>query len=287
MNAAAMMETCPDVETLAAFSEGTLAAELRLEVMEHIADCGQCQQDLVDLDAAKRELKLEPDNVRRGSFGRWIAPLAAAAAVVVVLFGVPSIRERILGGDSMGKLVEAANRAPKRATAGRLSGDFAYKEYQNFRGGDNEDVSPRGDDAEAAKWAVDLAAAKAAEQAENTPSPANLHADGVGKLLLKTPADALPVLQEAAKADPQSVAILTDLSAAYYARADYGQALATATKAWNIEHTQAAAWNRALSLEALNRKREAVDAWGEYLKLDPSSPWADEVRTKHLRDLLP
>lgn len=284
MNAAEMMETCPDVETLAAFSDGALDEKTRLEVIQHVADCGQCQDDLVDLNAAKGELNLEPANVRRGSFGRrWIAPLAAAAAVVVVLFGVPSIRERILG-NPMGDLVKAANLAPKRATEARLSGNFAYRDHQAFRGESNEEVLSRNEDAERARWAIELAAAKAAVQAEKRPSPANLHADGVGKLLKKTPTAALPILQEAAKADPRSVAILTDLAAAYCARGDYGQALATATKAWNIEHTPAAAWNRALALEGLGRKREAVDAWGKYLELDPSSPWADEVRRKHLSD---
>lgn len=286
MNAAVTMETCPDSETLAAFSDGALDPKVRLEVLRHVADCGQCQHELVELAAAKRELKLEPANVTRGSFGRWIAPLAAAAAVVLVLFGVPSIRERILGGDPMVKLVQAANQAPKRSTKARLSGGFAYREHQSFRGGGETNENTPIDE-ETARLAIDAAAADAADQAMKKPSPAYLHADGVGKLLQKTPAVALPVLQEAAKDDPRSAAILTDLSAAYYATGNYEQALATATKAWQIKQTPEAAWNRALALDTLNRKSEAIEAWDKYLELDPSSEWAEEARTKHLAYLRP
>lgn len=293
MDAAVMMETCPDSETLAAFSDGALDTRERLEVVQHVADCGQCQHELVELDAARRELQLEPANVTRGPFGwRWLGPLVAAAAVVVVVFGVPSIRQRIFGGDPMGKLVEAANQAPKRSTEARLSGEFSYRAYERLRGANDGTAVSTNTDAERAKVLIEIAALEAAEQATKRPNAARLHADGVGKLLEKTPAAALPVLERAAAANPRSVPILTDLSVAYLEHGDYEKALATATKAWNIEHTQAAAWNRALALGRLAiiapaRKAEAIDAWGKYLELDPSSEWAAEVRTKHLRDLLP
>jgi tetratricopeptide (TPR) repeat protein len=279
MNAAMTMETCPDVETLAAFSDGALDEKTRLEVLQHIADCGQCQDDLVELDAAKRELKLEPANVRRGSFGRWIAPLAAAAAVVVVLFGVPSIRERLFGTNGMAELVEAGNSLSERTTAARLTGDFAHKEYRAMRG--------LGEDSNLTDYRLAAAVANASERVERNPSVANLHAYGVASILTKDRDKAVSALQRAVNAGTPSAALLTDLSAAYIARGRQGDAeaaLNAANKAWTLEQTPVAAWNRAIALESLERDEDAVAAWHEYRRLDATSAWSEEAMS-HLQRL--
>ncbi len=49
---------------------------------------------------------------------------------------------------------------------------------------------------------------------------------------------------------------------------------------WKRKQTPEVAFNRAMALEALNRKSEAIAAWNQYLKLDKSSPWAAEARTR-------
>jgi tetratricopeptide (TPR) repeat protein len=273
MNAAVMIETCPEEETLAAFSDGTLDAKRRREVMQHIADCGQCQHDLMELDAARRTLKLETGKVRWGAFGpRVIVPLAAAAAVLLMLFGVPAVRERILPKSSMAKLVEAANGLPERTTSARLSGNFAYKGHRTYRSGKKHNP----------ELVIQIAVAEVAQRAEKNPSAENLHADGVGRILLKENADAVLILERAAQANPQSGAILTDLSVAYLNRGDYAKALDAATKAEEIQRTPAALWNRALALEGLRRNKDAIAAWRKYLELDPNSPWSQEVREAHL-----
>lgn len=288
MDAAVMMETCPDSETLAAFSDGALDTKVRLEVLRHVADCGQCQHELVELDAAKRELQLEPANVTRGPWRPWLAPLVAAAAVVVVLFGMPSIRERILGGDPMGKLVEAANQEKTRPNAARLSGAFEHRDHSPKRGGEEKPSDPYLTEAQ-----VQLAAWNVIERAEKKPTAANLHASGVGHLFLEKRENrvaAVRELEKAATANAQSAAILNDLAAAYIARADkgdYARAYAAATKAWNIEPLPAAAWNMALALEYAGNDTAAIAAWQRYLTIDPSSPWADEVKTKILPRLRP
>ena len=277
MNAAAMMEHCPDAETLAAYSDGMLDAQLRLDVTRHLADCGLCQDVLIDLDAAKHELAEGSGNVVRGRWGRRVVPLAAAAAVVVVLFGV-TIRERLLDRRSMPALVEAANALSERPAAARLSGEFVYKIHRTYRSGGKGDPKP----------AVLLAASYAAERAEKSPTAANLHAAGVGHILTEEDhRAAVAALEGAVRANPESAAILTDLAAAYIARGqtgDYERARNAADKSLAIERTPAAVWNRAVALELLDDPR-ARDAWQQYLALDPSSPWADEARTKHLSQL--
>ncbi len=276
MNAAMTMETCPDSETLAAFSDDVLDAKARLEVMEHVADCGQCQYDLVELDEAKRELRLEPDNVRRGPFGRrWIAPLAAAA-IVVVLFGIVALRKPTSG---MAELVKAASAEPERPSYGRLSGDFPYKIKRVMRNAENTNGLATAE--------VYGAAAEIAKRAEKNPTPENLHAEGVANLFLNDKDRAEELLERAANRSPQSAEILTDLAVAYLARGDYERALTAATRASAIHQTPATVWNRAYALQLLNRSDQAVAEWNKYLQLDPSSPWAEEVKTKHLPYLLP
>ena len=44
-----------------------------------------------------------------------------------------------------------------------------------------------------------------------------------------------------------------------------------------------ALFNRALALEYLDRPEDAAAAWRAYLARDGDSPWAEEVRQRHLR----
>jgi hypothetical protein len=302
MNAAVIMQTCPSEETLAAFLDGRLDEKARLEVIEHLADCGDCrdlvlaadeyrmtQVKSVDAPAAVAEIPVAQPaataEVVRPRFGaRVLAPLASAAAIVMVLFSVPSIREGIFGTSGMAELVAAANAQPERTAKARLSGNFAYKEHRNPRGGGEptEVLSPDLADSKALE-----AAAKAAERANNAPTAENLHALGVADILLKQRNDAVLVLERAAKASPRSADILNDLAAAYIARGaegDYQRAHDAAMKAWAIKQTPAAAWNIAVSLQYAHKDAQAIAAWQKYLELDPNSEWSAEAK-RSLDDL--
>jgi tetratricopeptide (TPR) repeat protein len=283
MNAAVMKETCPDVETLAAFSDGTLDAESRLEVMEHVADCGDCRDLIMAVTEYNVENEARPGEVVRGRFGkRWIAQFAAAAAVVAALFGVMPVRELILARN-MRELERAANDLPKRTLKARLSGNFNHKDVV---------PTPRGGvkDQESAQLMVEYLADTAAARARTNPSATNLHTAGVGQVLVKKyeyRQRAVVDLERAVRAEPDSAPILTDLAAAYFSRGDkgdYERALAAANKALSLKSTPAAVWNRALALEELGRRPEAIAAWNEYLEIDPSSPWTEEAKTR-LADL--
>jgi hypothetical protein len=288
MNAAVSMQSCPDPETLSAFIDQQLDAKSRLEVVKHLAECGDCRDLVVAANEYIVENEAQPGEVVRGRFGkRWIVPLVAAAAMVVVLFGIPSIRERLLGRNYMKELVEAAGGLPKRPVEGRLSANFAYGDFVNPRGARDNSI-------ENAQWQVQAAAWNAVDRATKKRTPTNLHASGVALIFLRqfdkdvSINDAIRDLEEAAKASPQSAAILNDLAAAYIARGtdrDYSRALEVANDAWALEQTSVTAWNRALALTRLDRRHEAISAWSEYLKLDPNSKWSEEVKEKHLRNL--
>jgi tetratricopeptide (TPR) repeat protein len=103
---------------------------------------------------------------------------------------------------------------------------------------------------------------------------------------------AVTKLADGARREPNDARILSDLSAAYLARAertgridDNQLALGNATKALEIDRVlPTALFNRALALERLGEVKEALAAWQAYLAVDKQSGWADEARA-HLRRL--
>src|SRR5688500_11228862 len=162
MNAAIIMQKCPNEETLAAFVDGRLNEQARLQVTEHLVDCGDCRDIVMtasDYGVMAGEAEHAPKGeLVRGRFPtRVLGTLLAAAAVIALMFGVPSIRERLLGKSGMEALVEAADSLPERTTGARLSGSFSYREYRPTRGA--------GDQADS-EYLVTLAAARIAERAE-------------------------------------------------------------------------------------------------------------------------
>ena len=272
MNAAVLMETCPSDETLAAFIDDRLDEKSRLQVLEHAANCGDCRDIVVAGTDYAASSGADTPKVAPGRFGRRLVPLAVAAAVLAVVFGVTPIREKLLGTNGMTELVKAANSLPERAIDARLSGDFAYKKRKPiYRSAEApEDAEP----------AVLAAALKIAERAEKNRSPKNLHELGVANILIKDADASVHALEEAARTSTVPPDVLTDLAAAYLTRnrdGDAQRAFDAATKAWTLKQTPAAAWNRALALERLERKPEAIAAWRKYLELDPASEWSKEA----------
>src|SRR4029078_4505803 len=74
---------CLDSEALAAWSGGALDARARGAVERHPADCARCQALLAAM--ARTEPQPAPSRWWRPSTFGWLAPLAAAAAAILVL----------------------------------------------------------------------------------------------------------------------------------------------------------------------------------------------------------
>src|SRR5260370_38148080 len=91
------LQSCADVETLAAYHEGGLAAEQMSLWKTHLQDCPRCQGILTQLEATDAIPFAVADNVekqktgavpvlkpRRPAVWRWAAPAGAPAAGLLV-----------------------------------------------------------------------------------------------------------------------------------------------------------------------------------------------------------
>jgi len=273
-------------EALAAFVDDGLSPTERDAVIHHLAVCSECRGLLLmvtefraqaeDEDsvsglevAGARSLAGRPSarqssavTVRRG----WIAAgigLAAAAAIAFVML-------RPWGaGPDMGDVASAVKGA-RRPFVSRLSGPFEHALPERIM------RSPR---------ALSLAPADLYSVLAEARDP---HVRAVAQLLAredKTRAIAtLEQLYENASSGKRD-ALAVDLSAALLARADderhdNQRALTLAEDVIRRRPAPEAYWNRAVALGQLRQYEKAVAAWDDYLRVDTTSGWAAEAKTK-------
>ena len=274
---------CPADETLAAFIDGRLDGDARREVVEHIADCAICRDIVLMADEIAAVGVIDaPANVVRPKFGsRWLAPVTVAASLLVVVFlSWDRIESRWTG--RMSEVVEAYQHADERLIQTRLSG-LPFKPFKSpLRGSDHVD----------APYLLEEAQLQL-EQAKGERSWKEYRALAAVRLLRGERDGAAAAIDQAANLAPDEPVVLNDRAAVYIEQArwnsdnsDYAQrALAAAEEAWRVAQTRESAWNRAVALELVKgRDQDAITAWDEYLKRDPSSPWAAEAQSN--RDTL-
>lgn len=173
-------------------------------------------------------------------------------------------------GTAVAALVQAVG--PERLVPGRPTGGFQYGPLRS------PTRSARG--LPATNLSLRSSAIAALERAQSDPSSPNLHAAGLGQLLLWQYDDAIRLLQAAVTDDGTHAGYQSDLSAAYLARAsvrdgrqDWLNALAHAERALSLNHSLIEAhYNRAFALDALGRAEAADAAWRLILSTD-RSPW--------------
>jgi CHAT domain-containing protein len=103
---------------------------------------------------------------------------------------------------------------------------------------------------------------------------------------------AVAELQSAAQSDPRNASLQNDLAVAFLARAEAKQDPVSLLDAHRAADSAVvldsklleARFNRAVVLEWLYLKRDAIAAWSSYLELDSDSRWAGEARS-HLEVL--
>ncbi|HEX7121632.1 MAG TPA: CHAT domain-containing protein [Gemmatimonadaceae bacterium] len=112
------------------------------------------------------------------------------------------------------------------------------------------------------------------------------HFAGAWKLLWGDAAAAVVDLREAARLEPASARVQSDLAAALLVLAETSQdpvalvdAFAAADSAVALDPKLAEGrFNRALALQWLHLRGDAIEAWLSYLAIDRRSPWAAEAR---------
>ena len=286
--------TCPDPGLIAAHVERRLEPSEAARMDEHIAGCADCYQVFADtVEFGLAEGGAARDHRIPAHTGSRLAParrrliqLAAGLAMAAGLFGALTlVRSHRAPVSAVAQLVEAIG--TQRFVEPRLTGGFAHGRLVVLRSGE----APQKLDAQPA--AVIAAVAKIRAQAEGDTSPKTLGALGVTYLVSGDVAAAVKALESATAQEPDNPGLLSDLAAAYLARAeqmdepaDLPKALEVAEKAITLKNPPTEVWfNRALALEKLHLVDAARKAWDDYLERDAASGWADEAR-QH-RDALP
>jgi tetratricopeptide (TPR) repeat protein len=299
-----MAQTCPELETLAAYVEGKLPPAARDEVTQHLAGCERCYELVVEVEAAadaNRSAASEPVpgdpgglargtgvlDLRRAPRSPWWRSRAAAltaaggslaAAALLVLSFVQPSWWAVQRGPDLAALIDATRE--ERTVEARLTGGFAAAPLRSpTRSGSGPGL---------ANLDLRLAAAQLEQAAQEDPRPERLHAWGVAQLTLGQVDGAIETLEGVAARLPGDARVASDLSAAYAERArtlgqpeDWTRALAAADRAIALDPVLAEAYfNRALALGGAGRAVEARAAWVAYQSLDRGSDWTNEARQR-------
>lgn len=259
----------PAAEDLGRFVEGTLDDAGRAAVVAHIADCDECR--IVVVDAAEF---VEP-SAARADRSRW---LAIAAVVVLVITGAGFFYNQTR--DPLAKTREAYGRLSKRPLEARLN-HFPYVPRHVTRSADTEDSEPE----------LDIMRGEASEVADlRGHSAKRLNERAIGLLLSDGTDKPITLLEEATKREPDNAGYQSDLAAALIfatlrqkTAAGRQQELERAVQACDLAlkidpNMPEALFNRAIALQTLDQKSEAIKAYKKYLVIDPSSKWAEEAR---------
>jgi CHAT domain-containing protein len=272
-----------DSETLAAYVDGRLTADERAAVEAKLASDDDSYELLVEL--IRTQDGLPAPQVRSGHKWWWAAGVVAGAAAIILAVRLGPVPPGGSQDARIGALVAAVN--GERYVEPRLTGGFPSGPVRSATRGAS-DPSGRGTgDLSSQNLALLAAVGEAQKRSLADPSASNLHALGLGLVLLGSLDQAIDTLESATANAPEDSTILSDLAAAYAARAasaqsarDWSNALDRSERALRLNPALVeAAFNRALALEALNLDG-ALIAWRTYLDLDRSSEWATEARDR-------
>jgi len=217
------------------------------------------------------------------TFARCSAAVLATAACLGLIAGTGNLPASRRPHRELQAMMAAVG--TDRPIEGRLSGGFSYGPVRGS-------VRSGAPSAQALSPDLRIAAASSEKALSGVGTPEVLHALGVIGLMVGDLDRAVPMIEQAVEQSRSDARMLSDLSAAYLARAardqrplDLTKALAAVDRAVraNPELTEAL-FNRALALERLALVEQARTAWEDYLRIDDESGWADEARA-HLNAL--
>lgn len=282
-------DECLELEELAAYLDNRLTQPERAAVEAHVVSCEGCYELFAEA-AGTLAYMPAPAIIPGGrSFvpPRWLyGAVGVAAAVMMAVWLGP-------GGDPMREVNRHAqtvvDAGAERPFDVRLSGEDRWRKVAApTRGESRLERLPA--DATIALGELLLAV----ESGRTAPRLAAL---GRAQLAAGRVDEGLAALEESLALGDASAALLSDLAAGYMVRAevperasDLPRALESLDRALALDRSRPETlFNRALVMERLGLRPEAISAWEQYLARDPDSGWAVEARERlaHLRQEAP
>ena len=285
---------CIDAATLAAYVDGRLDSAGRSRVVAHLASCEDCYELVAEVIRTEAELeersaddvvslideeKQQPVQARPVF---WSKPVRFATAGGLLAVAATALFFVIERGTPLDPLVTIVG--SERLTQARPTGGFLYGPFRSpTRGSEGtSDLQLR------------MEAQRLRDRASSTGAAEDVHALGIAQLLRGDIDNSIATLESAAQSKPNDAAYRADVGAAYMTRflqqnnqSDATTALDAFDKAIALSPSAPAreAWfNKALLLERLDRRDEALNAWNRFIALPDQSGWRDEG-TRH-RDAL-
>jgi anti-sigma factor RsiW len=273
---------CIDDATVAAFVDGTLDASARARVIGHLAACPDCSELVAEVARTDAELASSSSAVPADRSGsetvRPATVLRMRRRGLAVVGGLVALAASITlllvnRNADIDPLVDILGDA--RPTLARPTG--------GFRPGPVSSPTRAGSDA--ADLRLTAEAARRVERAGQTSDADDLRAAGVALLLARDTAGALESLDSATRQADTDAHAWSDLGAALMTRfiergdrVDADRALTSMEKALSLDESIPEAWfNKALLLERLNRRDDALVAWSRYLALPDPQGWREEA----------
>ncbi|HEX6716606.1 MAG TPA: tetratricopeptide repeat protein [Pyrinomonadaceae bacterium] len=252
-----------------------VAGEVQGAERDHMARyffASPARREKLRVAAALKEHKQRVYRDRRWVPSRELKIAASILIVVGLAFGVWMLtRSR---GSDMEKGLAALQAAyrEQRPVEPRISA-LAHSPFSGTRG---REVSSTKDDLVRAELLLGQAV-------KDKPNPEAHHA--LGKVFVAEGKfdEAIKEFELSLPGNQNSAEVYNDLGVALLEKGDLNRSLESFNKALQIDgNLLDALFNRALCYEKLRRTEEAKADWREYLKRDPSSPWAAEAR-QHLK----
>jgi tetratricopeptide (TPR) repeat protein len=268
---------CISSPLIASYVDGSLRPEERGAVEAHLSSCDDCLELVLEVTRgeeeqeekeAKRSGTVSPFGHRRAKWTEWTIPLAASL-VLAVGSALVYLNSRPTAVATLTSVVGA-----QRPIEPRLTGGFEFGPLRTSLRG----LPTLPDDRLIAQ------AAALDRRAAETGAPEALHPSAMAQLLLGNAQGAIATLTKLTRSAPDVASYHADLGAAHATLflSEGTETEATAAtqaldRATTLDGTLAEPWfNRALVLEKLGRRGDALQAWTRYLELEREPAWRAE-----------
>ncbi|MCA1570405.1 MAG: zf-HC2 domain-containing protein, partial [Chloroflexi bacterium] len=271
---------CPDLEEIAAYLDNRLTQPERGAVEAHLVSCEPCYELFAEAVGTLALMPVPAVAPGGRSFAppRWLYGAFAVAAAVMVVVWVRPYGDPLRDLNRHVQTVVTAG--AERPFEVRLTGEDRWRKAAAAMRGESRLKSLPAD--------ATIAMGELLRAVESGRTGPRLAALGRAQLAAGRVDEGLAALEESRALGGATAAVLSDLAAGYIVRAqaperagDLARALDALDQALSLDNGRPEAmFNRAIVLERLSLRAEAITAWEQYLAKDPDSGWAGEARDR-------